>query len=114
MPRTVWRLQPQRRKLPALPVLEIKAEWPKFWDIIQHYLHTSTYDIGLGLTIRHDNLGTDYDNAAISARIDDILLSKLDEDAKVLVMGRGKKYTVHGFDKLTMPRKEFDQLVQRG
>ena len=67
-------------KLPNLPKLVTKKDWPKFWMIIEHWLTKPKYSVGKSGRFTHIDSNDEFKNIKASTAVDDTLVSVLDGD----------------------------------
>ena len=67
-------------KLPKLPKLVTKANWPKFWLIMEHWLAKPKYSDGKGGKIAYFTSDDELNNVNVSGFDDDALVIVLYRD----------------------------------
>ena len=69
------------KKLPKLPKLTTKADWPKFWLIMEHWLTKPRYSVRKGGKLSRVDSDDEFNNVKASGFINDDLVLVLKGDA---------------------------------
>ena len=68
-------------KLPDLPTLEMKNDWPKFWMIMEHWLTKPKSSVGNSGRLSHIHSDDEFNDVEASMVVDDALVSVLNGNA---------------------------------
>ena len=94
-------------KLPKLPKLVTKANWPKFWLIMEHWLTKPKYSVGKGGKLTHVDSNDEFNNVKASGYVDDALVGVLDGNVLRKFLHRKDLYTKKGFKKIDVLKANF-------
>ena len=80
-------------KFPRLPKLAMKADWPKFWLIVEHCLTKPKYYVSKGLKLTHVINTDKFNNVKALGFVDDALVGVLDGDTLKKFLFTKDEYT---------------------
>jgi len=96
------------KKMPPLPKLDKKSDWPAFWRVMKHYLTKTKYSPGKIGKLQHVTSADEYNNEVASKNVPDALLLILTGDAAAKFECQGDTYTDKGFKMLSVLKKDWN------
>ena len=96
------------KKMPPLPKLDTKEDWPKFWRVMRHYLSKSKYSPGKVNKLEHVTSANDLNNEVASKNVYDALFMIMTGDAAAKFECQDDTYLNKGFLQLAVLKRDWD------